>query len=679
VRYVRNEMSGEAGSVVQAGHIGEVHVWPQRSSTPAPRQLPAGTTAFTGREADLAKLDGVPIMVVSGPPGVGKTALAVHWARLRAADFPDGQFYVDLQGYGPDRPLSSGEVLVGFLRALGVPGEEVPETVAERTALFRTLLDGRRVMLVLDNADSEEQVRPLLPGGAPAAVVITSRDALSGLVVHHGAAALRLDVLDPSQALDLLRALVGDRVDREHDAASRVLALCGGLPLALRIVASRASVPLSYLAEELADEREHLDLLDAGADPRSAVRVVLSWSYQKLPTEVARAYRLLGVHTGRDFDLHTFTALVGRPRREATGLLVALTRAHLVAEGVPGRFGSHDLLRAYAAELCDSDADRSTALLRLADHYLHTADRADRLITPNRYRIPLDGEARSKPEFADYDAALAWLDTERHNLVALCRMAAPELGSRYWQLAYTLRGYFYLTKHLAAWIETHRLALAACLRAGDRRMEARIRNDLGCALLESGDDLEAEEHYEAALLAFEELGDRHGMSNSLANKAVLLRKRCELPEALRLNRLALDYYLEVGARRNTAIAWRSRARMNMELGRWADALDDVAHALEIFAVLGVSADTAKAHNVFGLVHSRAGNREQSERAYTKALKASRECGSRYEAAEALRALGDLAAERSRAERYWREAVALYRSLGSRKAAEVESRYATFGG
>ncbi|MFE2755286.1 ATP-binding protein [Actinosynnema sp. NPDC059335] len=682
---VHNRASATSANLVQAGRIyGDLHFHDSRPARPAPRQLPAPPRWFTGRAEESRRLDDLvrgqraPVTVVSGPGGVGKTALVVEWAWSRADEFPDGQLYADLRGYGPDEPLDPTEVLGSFLRALGVPDGEVPGPAHERAGHFRSVLAGRRVLVVLDNAVSADQVRPLLPGNHSCPVLVTSRDALPGLAVHDNAESLGVEVFDRGRSIDLLRALLGDRVVGD-DAAADLAGHCAGLPLALRIVGrlalSRPEVPLAAVAAELADERERLDALDLGDDARSAVRPVLSWSYHRLPEPTARAFRLLGAHPGREFDVPQFAALCGATRARATRVLRELVDKHLVVESSPGRYSSHDLLRLYAAEVCAAGdpAEVAAARTRLLDHYLHTADRADRLVTPNRYRLPPVGSAEHAVSFDDRAAALSWLHATWSDAVALGRLDCPELDTRRWRLAYTLRGYFFLAKQWRGWIDSHEAALAACLRLGDRHAEARIRNDLGRAMLECGRPEAGAVHYETAQRLFAEVGDRHGWSNAVANRAVLLRRTGDLEGALRLNATALDYYIEAGARRNTAIAWRSRAKMHVELGALDEAAADLERAIAIFAQLDVPLDLAEAHNLGGVIASRRGQRARAEAEHLKALEAGRACGSRYEEAEALRSLGRLSADRGAvdpAATRWRAALELYRELGSPKADEV---------
>jgi hypothetical protein len=292
-----------------------------------PRELPALVRNFTGRSDELdtlttlldesgdRTLGTVVISAIGGTAGVGKTALAVQWAHRVAARFPDGQLYVNLRGYDPAQPMPAAEALGRFLRALGVPGRDILPEEDERAARYRSLLAGRRMLVLLDNAGSADQVRPLLPGPSACAVVVTSRDSLAGLVARDGAARLDLDLLPESEAVSLLRALIGERAHADPGAVARLAAQCCRLPLALRVAAELAAArpadPLAELSADLADQQQRLDLLNVGGDPRTAVRAVFSWSYRHLDAAAVRAFQLTGLHPGPDFDSYAVAALAG--------------------------------------------------------------------------------------------------------------------------------------------------------------------------------------------------------------------------------------------------------------------------------------------------------------------------------------------------------------------------------
>ncbi|MGC7096220.1 BTAD domain-containing putative transcriptional regulator [Amycolatopsis lurida] len=339
----------------------------------APAQLPHDVRGFSGREAQLGELDEVTpgaITAVVGEGGVGKTALVVRWAHRSRDRFPDGQLYVDLRGYGPEEPLAPGDALAGFLRELGMDSAAIPGELPERAARLRSLVDGRRMLIVLDNARTVEQIRPLLPGGSSCAVVVTSRDALAGLVAREGAHRIRLGRLPHGEAFALLEALVGARVETEADTVSALIDRCARLPLALRIVAESINARPCWDFDDVLTEltASALDLLDAGGDPETGLRAVFSWSYQRLSPGARRLFRLFGLHPGRDVDTYALAALAGAGHRATRSLVDALLRAHLAEEVAPGRYQLHDLLSAYAKDLVEStdgederDADRARA------------------------------------------------------------------------------------------------------------------------------------------------------------------------------------------------------------------------------------------------------------------------------------------------------------------------------
>lgn len=391
-----------------------------------------------------SRSDGL-ITAITGTAGVGKTALAVYWARQHLAEFPDGQLYVDLRGFAPDGyPLPSAEALGGFLEALQVPSGQIPATLDSRQALYRGLLTGKRILVLLDNARDPAQVRPLLPGSPGCVVVATSRSELTGLVCADDARPLTLDLLTFAEAHELLAARLGaDRLAAEPAATAELIALCARLPLALAITAARAATrsqfPLAVLAAELRDARGRLDRLATGEDATD-LRAVFSWSCHQLSAPNARMFRLLGLHPGPDITDAAAASLAGLPRSEARRLLAGLTRRHLLAEPVPGRYALHDLLRAYAAELAaatEDEQDRRAAIGRTLDHYLHTAHAAALLLKPSRELITLT-PARSgvTPEHvADHLQALGWFEAEREVLLAAIAMAAETGFDAYaWQL-----------------------------------------------------------------------------------------------------------------------------------------------------------------------------------------------------------------------------------------------------
>ncbi len=375
------------------------------------------------------------ILAIAGTAGVGKTALAVHWAHQVSDQFPDGQLYVNLHGYDSGQPLTAADVMAGFLRALGVPGQDIPAQEDERAARYRSLLAGRRMLVVLDNAYSAEQVHPLLPGTAACPALVTSRDSLAGLVARHGAARLDLDLLPLDDAVSLLRALIGRQVDAEPEAAWALAGRCCRLPLAMRVAAefatARHDVPLADLVDELADQQQRLNLLDAAGDARTAVRPVFSWSYRHLDATAAGAFRLAGLHPGPDLDWYAAAALFGTTSMQARRTLRTLTRAHLIQPTMSGRYRMHDLLGAYARELaasCEGESEQHEALSRLFDYYLYTAATAMEILFPadHQRRPRIARPATPIPPLTNPVAARAWLDTERASFVAIARFTAGD-------------------------------------------------------------------------------------------------------------------------------------------------------------------------------------------------------------------------------------------------------------
>jgi tetratricopeptide (TPR) repeat protein len=688
--HVRNSLIGEQTFAVQAGAIdGGVHITMHGGGSPAPRQLPAGGDGLSGRDDLLAQLDELPpngLAVLSGMAGVGKTALALHWANSSARDFPDGQLYVDLHGFGIGEPLLPQDALSSFLRALGYSRPEELVTLEERAAHFRTLMSGRRALVVLDNALSVDHVRPLLPGPTGGTVIVISRHHLSGLVVQHAATAIRVDPLPDEAGLRLLRSAIGDR--SRHPAAGTLVRLCAGLPLALRIVSERilhsTSAELDGVVAELGDEQARLDALDTHDDPRSAVRTVFSWSCRALPDHEGRAFRLLGSHPGSEFGPNAVAALLDVSPAYATNVLRSLARKHLLLDLGCGRFGWHDLLHAYARELSDRTRtveDRQAAMARLYDHYLHSADLAGRIVMPHRLRFPLEGQGAALPRMQSRDDALRWLDLERRNLETMCAIDDPALDRRHWQLAYTLRDYYFLTKARDGWLSTHQKALAACVRVGDSLAEARTRNNLGMVLVEMGDLDEGAKHYRRARELFEELGDGHGRSNALVNEAAVLRRRGDFAAALRNQELALKWYRKGGAHRNVGITLRGKALVEMELGRFTDAVEHAGEAIDIALGLGLEVDAAEGFGRLGRIHQRAGDHLLAEIAFHRALQHARDSGSQHEEARTLQELGGLAASAGRFEEardFWVAALNLYRRLGPAEGGAVAMALTQFG-
>jgi DNA-binding SARP family transcriptional activator/Tfp pilus assembly protein PilF len=464
-----------------------------------PAQLPPRVGHFTGRAAELEALDQLlvsdvdtRVAVIFGPGGIGKTALAVQWAHQIRNQFPDGQIFVELRGHDSEAAVSSTEALTHVVRSLGLPGDQIPAQLPALTAQFRSMLDGKRLLIVLDNAADVDQIRPLVPATTTSALVVTSRTSLPSLATYHAVLGLGLDVPSDEEALALLRAVAGrDRVNEEIDEALRIVAWCGRMPLALRIAAAKLAgeprASLKILAEELAFG-DRLDALSVDGDTRS-VRTVFASAYRALSPDAARMFRLLGVFPGVSFDAHLAAALADLPLAVADRALAELLRAYLVAEADSGRFRLHDLIQLYAGECARRDEEtlsRADAADRLIDWYLGVADVASRLL--DRGRDPLELTLRHPlgevPFRLDHPSTLAFLDAERENLLPVVRFAVEHgRHTGAWQVTYLLTGYFNSRGRWADRLEICRLGLAAAQRVGDPAAECLMRSGLGVALV----------------------------------------------------------------------------------------------------------------------------------------------------------------------------------------------------
>jgi tetratricopeptide (TPR) repeat protein/transcriptional regulator with XRE-family HTH domain len=619
-----------------------------------PAQLAVDVAAFTGRRAELAHLDRMlsgrerrdapAIIAVSGTAGVGKTALAIRWAHRVRGRFPDGQLYVNLRAYDPGMPMTAGDALARFLRGLGVADSDIPLDVEERAARYRGEVAGRRVLVVLDNAGTAEQVRPLLPGTPTAVTVVTSRSQLTSLVAADGADVLTLDVLTPAGARELLARRLGpDQVARQPVAVEEIAARCARLPLALTIAAARAvqtGFPLAALAAELAEADRCLDALDAG-DTRTQVRAVFSWSYTSLTRPAARLFRLLGVHPGPDISAAAAASLAGCPVAEARLLLTELARASLLAEHTPGRYAFHDLLRAYAADLAEPP-DSPAALVRMLDHYLHSACAADRHIDPLRDPITLGPAAAGVVAEAPVDraAALEWFGAELPALLAAAQLAADTGADPYsWQLPWALVSLLEVNGRLHDGITTQESALAAARRAGDRGVQAMTHRLLGRAYQRLTHNESARGHLERAADLYAAVGDDNGRAHAYIGLAAVERQSCGAV-ALALSEQALALYRATGHRPGQANALN---QIGWHLTLHGDHRTAVTYCTESVALLRALGDRRNEANALdSLAHAyhHLGEHGPAMDCYRQALDLYRAGGYRYREAETSRHIGD---------------------------------------
>ncbi|MEV0785174.1 BTAD domain-containing putative transcriptional regulator [Streptomyces sp. NPDC050423] len=561
------------------------------SGDPHPADLlPRAPRGFQGRAAELAALSRAaageaPVCLVTGPAGVGKTALALHWARRSPAAFPDGRLFADLRGFGDTGEPTPLEVLREFLLALGVASRRVPESAQGAAALFRSLTDRRSLLVVLDNARESAQVRPLLPGGTDCVTLVTSRHRLDGLIASDAARPVPLDVLEPPDCTALLAGVLGEeRVLAEPVAARRLAELCGGLPLALRVTAARlAGRPhrtLAGTADELADERSRLTYLDV---EDTGVSAALRLTVQHLPPDAVHHFARLGHHPGSHFDPYTAAALAGSDPVVAAAALERLAAAHLVGETSPGRWVLHDLVRLYARGL--DPASRPDALLGVLDHCIATAlaaaDTAEPggepcFVLPDGYRRPT-----AVRDFTDRAEAMSWLATEREDLsLAAAAAHAAGLDDRTWRII-LLQWPHVVWRARDGWAPVLQLALDAAVARSDPYAESRVRNLLGWVLSEEGRTTEAETMLKPSPGLARRAGDRLGEATALINLAIVHAEQGGPDEALEGCGQALALARQEGDAHTETLALQHLARMQLSAGRPRDALDSARTAFDL--------------------------------------------------------------------------------------------------
>ncbi|MCS7475879.1 BTAD domain-containing putative transcriptional regulator [Umezawaea endophytica] len=681
-RALREELGADPGPELAAVHQAVLrNDLPSRAVTSAPAQLPADVTAFTGRGEELAELDRVtarvgrePVVVcLTGTAGAGKTATAVHWGHRVRDRFPDGQLHVDLRGYDPDQPVAPTDALASFLTALLPGGAEIPLGPTERAARFRTEVSGRRMLIVLDNAATVDQVRPLLPGTTSCAVVVTSRDSLAGLVALHGAHRVPVDRLPGATAVALLRRLVGSRVDDDPESAAALADRCVRLPLALRLAAelaaSRPASPLSRLVDELRADQRTLDLLNGGGDRRAAVRTVFSWSLRHLGAEAVRAFSALGRHPAPVFDAHVLAALTDRPLDESRAVLDVLVRAHLVQRAGVDRYGMHDLLRAYAAETGGGD-DEHAALDRVHRYYLATAAAAMDLLYPGEaHRRPTVLPAASPvPEFTGPDDARDWLDAELATVEVLAAHAvatgAPEHAISLSALLFRfLDGY---AEALALKIHEH--ARVAARNTGDRAAEATALTALGGVHLQASRAEVAAADTWAAFELFTEIGDVGGQARALGNVGLLEERSGHHGAAVRHYTGALAGYRRVHDVTGCAHALTRLGTIEARLGLEDAARSHLRQALELHGRAGHRFGEAWVKIGLGELATAGERLADAVGLHAEAAALFALCGHRDSEAWAVDGLGRTEAMRGRpcdAAAHHRQALDLFRGYGDR--------------
>ncbi|HET8643561.1 MAG TPA: tetratricopeptide repeat protein [Pseudonocardiaceae bacterium] len=675
------------------------------SPTLVPRQLPAVSGHFVGRERELAALDqlavassrfsaaaAIAISPITGPPGVGKTTMALHWAHRAASRFPDGQLYVNLRGFDQGgSPMDPADAIGGFLEAFGLPPERIPVSLDARAALYRSLLAGRRVLLVLDNAADTEQVRPLLPGGSTCLVLVTSRRRLSGLVVTEGAHPISVDVFTPAEAWQLLAVRLGrERVQAERAAVEEIIARCARLPLALNIVAARAAAhpdfTVAALAEQLRDVGDGLDAFTEG-DREADIRAVFSWSYRALHPGAARLFRLVGLHPGPDLTAPAAASLAGLPVARVRPLIAELARVHLLTEHTPGRYACHDLLRTYATELADlhdSAAERRAACHRVLDHYLHSANAAALLLEPHRHPIALaTAEPGVTPERLAGDArALAWCAAERRVLLAAIQQAASAgFDGHAWRLAWTLATALQRQGRWHDLLASQQTALAAAQRQGDRAGQAHTHRGLARAYTWQGRYQDACTHLRRAIDLHGELGDHTGQAHAHRGLARVLGLQGQHLEAIDHTDRALKLYEAAGHLLGQANSLNAIGWYHVQLGHHERALADCERALALHQQIGDRHGEALTWDSIGFANHHLGNHRRAIECYQRAIQLYRTASDRYEEAATLGRLAEThhaAGDGDAARRTGRQALTILDELQHANADQLRRRLAEFG-
>jgi tetratricopeptide (TPR) repeat protein len=650
---------------------------------PVPRQLPADLPGFAGRATELAALAdrSGSIIVLTGTAGVGKTALAVHWAHSILESFPDGQLYLDLRGFGPAKPTSAGEALGGFLSSLGVPPPRVPDDEQARAALYRSLLATKRVLVLLDNARTAEQVRPLLPGGPGCLAVVTSRSRLTGLSITDGARPCHVDPMSAADAADLIARWLGpERTAADPQSTQSIINACAGLPLALSIVSARGAahphLPLPWLVREL--ERARLDTL-AADDVATDVRAALAWSYQALDPDAARAFRQLGVHPGADAPIDAIAAMAGLSDQDIRLAVASLISANLVTMPYVDRLSTHDLLRIYARELVstvDTSRDHIAALERMLDHYLRSAHAAALLINPHREPLRPSPPAPPAP-MPDHLAAVDWFSSEYAVLVAAIELAASAgLDSHAWRLTWTLTDFVDRQGRWRDFVRIEQIALQAAQRNDDLAACAYSHRLLGVAHLRLGDFDEARSHLDRALTAHTELGDHVGQASVHLNLGGMHEMRQRHPDALRHSELALGLYRQIAYRPGEARALNSIAWCHAQMGDYEQTIEHCTQALTLLSALGDLQAQAGARDTMGYAYHHLGRFADAAESFGQAIELFRDLGDRYYEADTLVHLGDTqqaAGLPDAARDSWHEALGILEELGHQKAEPLRAK------
>lgn len=629
-----------------------------------PAQLPRSLAVFAGREAEgawLSAVSGAPdrpgtiaaaAVVISGAPGVGKTTFAVHHAHRIASSFPDGQLFVNLCGFHPHAPaVEPGAALHGFLTALGVPAQRIPEDTPGRSTLFRSLLADRQILLVLDNARDEQQVRPLLPAGAGCLTLITSRNQLPGLITTDGAKPLTLPLPSQAEAHQALERRLGtERLVAEPTATTDIIRLCGRLPLAMAVVAARAEIdpsfPLHAIVDDLRDTHGSLDAF-TGFDSTTDVRAVFSWSYQSLDEPTARLLRLLALHPGPHITAPAAASLAGLPLSGTRRALAGLVGSCLVEQPLPGRYSLHDLLRGYATELThnnDSAQERRHATLRALDHYMFTAHEANELLkqdTSPDLDFGAPGPGVTPEDLTTVQQATRWLTAEHRVLEGLLHTAVSQkLDHHTTGLAWSLKEHLNRQEFWPEAITALTPALDVARRRGDRLEEGRCLRHLGGIHGYLGHQEQALDHLQRATTIFEELDATGDQARAHYIRACALFLFGRVQEAVTSSERGLELSRETGEELWLAECLVELAWFQSNLGQLEKSLAYSEEGIALFQRLGAPWQLAQAWDILGHNLRMLGRHEESVATYQRATRAFEELGDHRNAIGSLMRLGD---------------------------------------
>jgi DNA-binding SARP family transcriptional activator/tetratricopeptide (TPR) repeat protein len=694
-----DQLGTDPGPELRALHSailrGELSAAPRPAPMATPAQLPPDIPGFAGREAELDRLnrllaepsEATRIVVLSGTAGVGKTTLAVHWAHMVSGEFPDGQLYVNLRGFDPTgSPITATEAMRGFLEALEVPPNRIPTTLEAQAGLYRSLLANRSALVVLDNSRDAEQVRPLVPGASSCLALVTSRNQLTGLTAA-GALPVGVDLLDKAESHAMLRArLGGRRIDAEQGAVNEIIGLCARLPLALAVVAARAATnpgfSLAALADQLRDARGSLDEF-AGTDAATDPRAVFSWSYLRLSPPAARLFRLLGLHPGPDIGTRAAASLAALPVPKVRPVLAELAQAHLIAEPAPGRYACHDLLRAYATELAESEesgSDREAAVRRLLGHYSHTAYHADGFLGPRREvpppLTPLPPGAESEP-ILDHKQARAWFQAEHRVLLVAVRQGA-DFDREVCDLVRWTHLFLEMQGHWHDELDVLSTALAAARRLGDERKQAFAHCHLGRTHIWFGRYADAAGHLQSALDLYRTVDDFVGQAYAHHSFAWLFDRQKAVTDALVHAELALDLFHRAGHEVGQAKALNAVGWFNSLLGKHTAAIEYCRQALRLQEHLTDHVGAAQTWHSLGYIHKQLADDAKAIVCYKTAAELFRRYGSPISEARVLIELADVhdgLGDQESAHAGWQRARDILAQLTHPEAGEVSARLA----